>query len=592
MDDATTAAHPQAPAHELARIATHRPELRAIVAANPAAEPALLAWLGSLGDPRVDAALAARADGPTHPTRPAAPAQASSWSPQEQPRTGSWTPAPQGAPTTATSSGADAALAALRSLAPVQEQVEETWVQPPVERRRRRGLWIGVAAAAVVVVGGAALAAWLLVFQKLDGSSTPAGAAEQMLHGVADKDLVAAYGSLSPAEVGSLTDAFSGLSTSSGSSTDAYKKVVDALDIDLTGLRTTSVSIGDGLEKVSVVGGRLTIDGDAEKIVDSFLEASKASSTESDAMLDEVRTQAVAELEAKLPWSVDLSQPTGDAGIDHAFVVTVREHGRWYVSPLMTIGEYAIGADASRRGAMPTGDGKAAASPEAAGTAFVDALAALSSGDIDPLADVLPTAERRFLAVYGRSIEKQDVSADDVFTAKDATFTSEEIGSDLRRLTAKHVVVEQGDESVTIAGVCASDASSGQKMCLDDSKVGKQLGLGDLGLVAVKGDGGWRVSVLATIGDAARVVSEHYTELKESGELDEDSLQEMLGNAMMYGYGRADDAGTDDWAVDAGSGDYGTDDYGTDDYGTDDYGTDDLGIGPDDLAPDDSGAEG
>lgn len=57
------------------RIARERPELRAFVAMNPAAHPALLAWLRDLGDPAVTAALASRGDSsgspvPTPPRRP------------------------------------------------------------------------------------------------------------------------------------------------------------------------------------------------------------------------------------------------------------------------------------------------------------------------------------------------------------------------------------------------------------------------------------------------------------------------------------------------------------------------------------------
>lgn len=45
---------------ELADIAANHPGLRVLVAAHPAAYPSLLAWLGALGDPAVDAILAAR----------------------------------------------------------------------------------------------------------------------------------------------------------------------------------------------------------------------------------------------------------------------------------------------------------------------------------------------------------------------------------------------------------------------------------------------------------------------------------------------------------------------------------------------------
>uniref|UniRef100_UPI0035C9B475 variant leucine-rich repeat-containing protein n=1 Tax=Actinotalea sp. JY-7885 TaxID=2758576 RepID=UPI0035C9B475 len=57
---AAQAADPTTPGQTLADIAAQRPDLRPAVAANPATYPGLLEWLSALGDPAVDAALAAR----------------------------------------------------------------------------------------------------------------------------------------------------------------------------------------------------------------------------------------------------------------------------------------------------------------------------------------------------------------------------------------------------------------------------------------------------------------------------------------------------------------------------------------------------
>lgn len=58
---AAQAADPATPLQVLADLAAHRPDLRAAVAANPAAYPGLLEWLGTLDDPAIDSALRARA---------------------------------------------------------------------------------------------------------------------------------------------------------------------------------------------------------------------------------------------------------------------------------------------------------------------------------------------------------------------------------------------------------------------------------------------------------------------------------------------------------------------------------------------------
>lgn len=55
------AADPATPLAELADLAHRHPHVRAVVAANPSTYPDLLAWLGELGDPQVEAALRVRA---------------------------------------------------------------------------------------------------------------------------------------------------------------------------------------------------------------------------------------------------------------------------------------------------------------------------------------------------------------------------------------------------------------------------------------------------------------------------------------------------------------------------------------------------
>ncbi|HWS58275.1 MAG TPA: hypothetical protein VN257_07025, partial [Actinotalea sp.] len=104
---AQQAADPSTPGQVLADIAALRPDLRPVVAANPAAYPGLLEWLGSLGEPGVDAALAARSalEQPTVVLPTAPPVAEPQWQGQAPPVTGEppvgygATAAPYGAPT-------------------------------------------------------------------------------------------------------------------------------------------------------------------------------------------------------------------------------------------------------------------------------------------------------------------------------------------------------------------------------------------------------------------------------------------------------------------------------------------------------------
>lgn len=78
--DCWLAANPHVDPTQLQALAASHPHLRPVIARNPQAYDALLQWLGSLGDPEIDAALARRAsEGPDFapPVHPAAPVEES-----------------------------------------------------------------------------------------------------------------------------------------------------------------------------------------------------------------------------------------------------------------------------------------------------------------------------------------------------------------------------------------------------------------------------------------------------------------------------------------------------------------------------------
>lgn len=100
---------------ELAEIAAHHPSLRVLVAAHPNTYPALLTWLGVLGDPAVDGVLAAR---------------------------------------TASAGVGEPPL-------PPPPPLVEHFASAPVLRRRRTGMWIAIVAVAILAIGGATTAALL-----------------------------------------------------------------------------------------------------------------------------------------------------------------------------------------------------------------------------------------------------------------------------------------------------------------------------------------------------------------------------------------------------------------------------------------------
>jgi hypothetical protein len=174
---AEQAADPATPAQVLADIAALRADLRPIVARNPSAYPGLLEWLGSLGEPGVDAALAERreaeaaAAGAATQVLPAAPAQpglppAPSWASSAPGVTGPTTPATPAGPA-GPYAAEPAAWQGQPAAQPWQAQVPPPgqygapvgapYGAPaglPPKKRSLAWLWILLGVIAMVIIGG------------------------------------------------------------------------------------------------------------------------------------------------------------------------------------------------------------------------------------------------------------------------------------------------------------------------------------------------------------------------------------------------------------------------------------------------------
>ncbi|WP_040399005.1 hypothetical protein, partial [Cellulomonas massiliensis] len=431
-------------------------------------------------------------------------------------------------------------------------------------RRRRRGLLLG-AAALVVVLGAGGVAAWSLVLSKLGGAATPEAAVTRLLEGAAAKDLLKAYGVLAPSEVSLLSgvaESFAQVQEARTPDLD-LAPLLDELDVDLEGLRVSSQEVDDGLAKVEVTAGTLTIDGDPEKIVDAVLELyrTEPASRWADVLAEE-RDGMVEELDAQLPWTVDAADLVWRDSADAeqgAFLMAVREGRRWYVSPMMTVGEYALVADGRERGAMP-GDAPRRGSAAEAGDALLAALPSAAAGDLTELADVLPTAERRLAAVYLQPW--LEGSGGSTLTVDGGGLTTTELDADRVRLHPDALVLTADGERTRLDGTCVTTLGDGGddagRWCLADLAPGVELSLDQLGVVAVREHGAWRVSALATLADAWATVAADVLRLQDEGKLDDDDwLTGTLGSGLLGsplgGLGGQPDADgdgfPDDWTV-------------------------------------------
>lgn len=561
LDPTTTAA-------QLAGIATSRPDLRALVAAHPQAYPSLLDWLRGLGDPAVVAAIDARSG---------AQASAQGFQPQgfqpqgfePQPQTGApigWAPGaqpPAGHAPAATAYGfGDARAAADLSpgfgspgfgstgygAATIADEI------PAAPRRRRRGLVIaGAAAGTAIALGGAAFAVNHFVLDKVNGSETPRAAFEQLMTGLEKKDALAMLGAMSPAEVSSLSGIVGdALKTAEGSSSatsiKAFTDVLDSMTITTSGVTTTETTLQEGLSKVEVTAGTITVDGNPEKAGDAFVAAWEKTVAANPQLLDTLKSLGGAEafdpqsLRAELVKQLEEALPATGNFADFAregqpfFVMTVEEGDGWYVSPYLSIGEiaYVASGTTTPRGTM-LGDGKGAGSgsPEAAGQGLVQAIV---SGDVDKIIAALPLPERRALSVYMPAGETFDVP----FTTS-GSFTADGTANGRSRLSPQGLTFASTEDgkSVTLDGTCVvlKDSESGKdgRICLDEAPLLNELGYADLGLVAVEEGGSWFVSPTETILDVVRQTSNAMSELQKSGKLDDETwITERTTKLMEY----------------------------------------------------------
>ena len=584
---AAQAADPATPAALLADIATHRPDLRAAVAANPSAYPDLLTWLASFGDPATDAALAQR----SAPATGSAAGTGSGSVPQSAAGAAAVPGAAFGAYGQQQAGGQPTTQAYGQPQAYVQPQAygqqafaqgptAGAWGAPPAQKKSRRALWIGVGVVGVLAVGGGAFAANALWFSKVGGAASPEAAVTQMIEGVADKDLVSVYGVMSPAEVSQISTGYDLFlrqmddidDDGAKDSLDAY---LDAMDLELSDLEVEVEDIEDGLAKVSITSGSLEVDADADKLGDAVIdtldqakesalwdEFAEMSEVPSD---DEIREQISTAVE-ELPVTVTVEDlafdPSGlsldaiesfDEDVDipdepsaesiDPFLMVVEEDGDWYVSPYLTVMEYAYVSAGGERGSMPSDDlAGAFDSPEAAAVGFVDGLKNYAeTGEMDEYLKALPLADRRTAALYGSTDSMDDGELQEMQETLEqleveASFSLRDEDDGIAWLMLDSLTIS-GDVdgqsgSVAIDAECFEADVDGEQVkgCLEDIPALVELGIGELSLVAVEEDGSWYISGLGTAGDASGILTSNVLRLYEEGKLlDETWWEENLG---------------------------------------------------------------
>ncbi|MDJ0337790.1 hypothetical protein [Cryobacterium sp. PH31-O1] len=558
MTDSTSplyweAANPATPLARLAEIAAAHHELHPVIASNPSCYPALIEWMLQLGTiahvapepiavvPVVPVVVAPAVVVPAVEPAAAEPS-ASVPNPFAQPNPfGRAVPAaavaaPTTGPVVPTAPADPTAPAAPTNPAPGRA---------PRRPSRKLLLW-GSIGVVVLLVAGGGVWAYGAIFSKLGGASSPTAAVEKLLEGTAEMDLVSLYGSLSPAEIESFKAPIDQLGTiamddENGDAVDVpelINTVFDSLNITFTGLELESDDIDEGIAVVTITAGEMTMTGDAESITDAYLEVVAPQlrlqqeswgydDSDTDLMLADLRESSIDELNDLLPFTQTAADLADALGHDAA-VVTVREGGSWYVSPLLTAGENMLTDDSDRGSLVAADDVASFDTADAAAEGFTEAMIAFGeNGDYGDLAAVLPEAERRFLSLYGDALMPTDGgNAYDNLQVTDFAVTPE-VDGDLARLGIDSIVIE-GDGynwpyRTEFSGVCVTTDSGYSSFdgCLDDAGWLDKLGAADWRVVTVQEHGGWFVSPLRTVADVTGIAAQNLVRLSQDGELDQ-----------------------------------------------------------------------
>lgn len=553
---------PNTPAARLAELAQQHPEFGAAISAHPNVYPELQGWIAQYVLPTVpQQPLAAPAE-VAAPVDPAALAPAQYAVPQDH-------------------------------AAPAAHASELT--QQPQTPGGKKGAILIILAAVLVFVLALGGGLWWFFASKLGGSSSPAAATEKLLHGAADLDPLALYGSFAPSEFSSFETASQNLlDTRSDADSKNAEQFLDDLKRELAIDETERVEFSEqelvegSVARVTAERGVLEISGDPDTIADVIMDfygpiaeaQSEAYGYELDTNgLRDMREGIARSLGETLPYELDFAEL-------ELSVVTVKEGNGWYVSPILTLADLVhrdSGASDRLLGdeiVEPASDGSQHPAEAAERLAHT-----IADGDVDAIVEQMPVPERRLLSIYGPSLgdslgidpgSLRDAIDDGSFSLDEARF-AEYIDGDIARLSIDRLAfsTRQFDEwsgaelqqDIEITGSCVavegerleyidyyaeeydplweewfSDRSfpgtfddwlelqgfelyeitdTSEEHCLaDELPALKRLGVEDWSLVAVKEDGNWMVSPLATIADIAAISTGRVSDAAKEGRLD------------------------------------------------------------------------
>lgn len=387
---------------------------------------------------------------------------------------------------------------------------------PPVQQAERKapvGRIVAIVGLVVAVIA-AGFVTWHFFWPR-GGARSPEAAAENLVLAAAEQDPVGMLDMVSPAEVEGLDDVYdTALERAEDEELVEGDGITDALEIELSDLEFEVDELGDDLARVTLTDGEYDVSWDPEKLPERLSFLAEASDEESES--------------GDLKDVFDGEEPS---------VITIKDGGRWYVTVLGTIADYAYldGAQNAEDEGIDLAepdydlvsedvDPIVGEDPE---EVIENLVAAVNSGDAEELLANLPEGLVRPLRAYLPVIESlQDEAGWDEeiglsVTAEDLELSTEDLDDGRVK-----VVIEKGTftanaleddgegdfASAEIDGDCVTtDEGFGPETeCIGDDEIAADLGLDEIFFVVSEADGGYQFDPAATWIEYAALVVENF----------------------------------------------------------------------------------
>jgi hypothetical protein len=376
-----------------------------------------------------------------------------------------------------------------------------------------KGLLIGLVGLLAIAIG-----AFLFLRPSGGGSATSEAAAERLLRQIEDRDLVGIYQSFAPSErelLAELTSALEANSASGGVDLEQIgRDLAEALQVDVADVTFDVTESNEDYAIATMTSGLITVTWDRAQLVGiaaeqlhRFSDDQVLSQDQYATILDGEYGRWFEEQEAQEAIEIQPAIPEANAeeGRIPVSVGLVRENGRWYVSPLMTAGEFAyqwahgpddVQSTFARQPIDAFETWVGADDAYEAPAAFLQNYAqGFSSGDLLGNADswrYLTFPERRVFAYYGTEISSLLVERHDV-VPEGATLDFELLQLRPDGLDGQIIPIE----TLELRYAEGPD-DEGERHVYEEHCYRSTCFEDDAAINVVQEDGTWRVSIIGT----------------------------------------------------------------------------------------------